>query len=306
MKDEVFILLPCYNEGQGIIRLLTELDNLLKNVNDRLVVTVIDDGSTDNTLQLLKNFKFSADNIFLHILELDVNLGHQQALEQGILYAGECKAAHAVILDSDGEDNPAAILKMLDLRMHDIVFVKRGKRGEGIVFRIAYGWYKLIFRILTGQKMNYGNYCMINRKVIGIVQNKSFVHLAAFLSKLRLKSTTVLADKRQRFSGKSKMTLSKLIHHAFRSFIEYAEECVMLFLKLSIFLFVLFVLTMGYVLYIKLFTDKAILGWTSTLGTSLLTSALLCIGFFTMGVLLLNQSQRRLVSATRAIYKVIK
>jgi polyisoprenyl-phosphate glycosyltransferase len=55
-----------------------------------------------------------------------------------------------------------------------------------------------------------------------------------------------------------------------------------------------------------LFTDRAILGWTSTLGMLLLTAALLCIGFFVTGVLLLNQSQRSRPAKAEVNYRIIK
>jgi len=145
---------------------------------------------------------------------------------------------------------------------------------------------------------------MINQKVMKIIANNSFIHLAAYLSRLKLKSTSVISDRRHRHAGKSRMTTVDLIHHAFRSFVEYAEEMVMVFLRLFAILFLLFLITIGYILYLKFFTTKAILGWTSTLGIGLLTSALVCIGFFVIGMLLLNFSHGRR-RAPVPIYKIV-
>ena len=306
MEENVFIIIACYNEGEAIIRLLEETEEVLKNINETVTVVVVDDGSSIETVEKLSAFRFISNNILFRLLALDYNSGHQAALEQGILFASSCKAKNAIIMDGDGEDNPAVIPELLRLRSFDLVRVIRGKRGEGIVFRMCYGLYKWIFRVITKQKMNYGNFCMINARVMAIIQNKSFIHLASFLSKLKLNSASVVSDRRLRFSGKSKMSMTGLVHHAFRSFIEYAEELVMTFLKLSMLLFILFTLTIVYIVYLKMFTDKAILGWTSTLGIGLLTSALLCIGFFTMGVLLLNQSHFRSQNPTNSKYKIIK
>jgi glycosyltransferase involved in cell wall biosynthesis len=306
MEENIFIVIACYNEGSAIIQLLKQVENVLKNINEIITVVVVDDGSSTETVELLSSFQFITLSLNFKLLALDYNSGHQAALEQGILFAASCNAKHVIIMDGDGEDDPAVIPQLLQLRAFDMVQVNRGKRGEGIVFRIGYVIYKLIFRLITKQKMNYGNFCMINAKVISIVQNRSFIHLAAFLSKLKLNAASIVCDRRKRFSGKSKMSLSGLVHHAFRSFVEYAEELVMTFLKLSIFLFILFSLTMTYILYLKIYTDKAILGWTSTLGIGLLTSALLCIGFFTIGVLLLNQSHHRSQIPPTKKFNIIK
>ena len=102
------------------------------------------------------------------------------------------------------------------------------------------------------------------------------------------------------------MSLTSLVHHAFKSFVEYAEELLMVFLKLSVFLLTAFVLTLAYIIYLKIFTERAILGWTSTLGMLLLTAALLCIGFFVTGVLLLNQTQRSCPAKAEVNYRVIR
>ena len=56
----------------------------------------------------------------------------------------------------------------------------------------------------------------------------------------------------------------------------------------------------------KVFTNYAILGWSSTFGIGLLTSALVCMGFFVIGVLLLNLSQDRATLKPIAAYRVAK
>jgi glycosyltransferase involved in cell wall biosynthesis len=305
MQGPVFIILACYNESAVIRTFLNELEQTLKYVDGEFVVVVIDDGSTDDTQQLLRQFSFSTPSVKIKLLRLEYNTGHQSALEQGILYAHSKHAAHAIIMDSDGEDDPAAIPELLILRNFDVVHVFRGKREEQWQFRFSYSAYKLLFRLITGRTMNFGNYCMINRKAIEIIHSRTFIHLAAFLSRLNLKSTSITSNRRSRIGGTSKMTFSDLIHHGFRSFVEYAEEMVMVFLRLFMVMFVLFIATMGYILYLKLFTTSAILGWTSTLGIGLLTSALVCIGFFITGILLLNLRHSRKHIAPAAIYKEI-
>ena len=194
-------------------------------------------------------------------------------------------------MDSDGEDDPSVIKKLLETQQENktnIINVSRGKRSESIVFKFLYAFYKLIFRIITKSRMNFGNFCLIDRGVHEGLANSSFIHLAAKLSKLNAKRSFIVADRTPRLSGKSKMNISSLTHHAFKSFIEYSEQSLMVFFRL--FIIVTFVLmgVGGYILFMKLFTEKAISGWASTLGASLFNTALLCMGFFVMGLLLIN------------------
>ena len=58
-------------------------------------------------------------------------------------------------MDSDGEDDPIAILELLELTGNPIVFVARKKRKESAKFKILYSFYKFLFLIITGKKINF-------------------------------------------------------------------------------------------------------------------------------------------------------
>ncbi len=304
-QDEVFIIIPCFNEGQTIIKLIHEIEQVMNERYEKCTVVIVDDSSTDNTLALLTSIQLNG-NLKLKVLTLQFNIGHQGAIAQGLLFAYANHASCAIILDGDGEDDPLAIPELLSLKENDIVHVIRGKRDEKLFFRFYYSIYRMIFRLVTKKKMNFGNYCLISSRVIAITNSRTFIHFAAFLSKLHFNSLTITSDRRPRIGGNSKMNLASLVHHAFRSFVEYAQALLMVFLKLSIFLFIFFIITIGYIVYLKIFTSVPVLGWSSTFGIGLLTSALVCIGFFISGVLLLNLSQYRAMISPVSIYKIVR
>jgi glycosyltransferase involved in cell wall biosynthesis len=154
----VTIITPCYNENITVIKFLENLGQVLSVLPQRFQVVVVDDCSIDNTLQLLKGFSFNASNIELKLLHLKFNVGHQAAIYQGLLYASNFSGNNFIVMDSDGEDSPLVIPELLQYAGNDIVHVVRGKRQEGLVFKISYKIYKLIFRLVTGKDMNSGNY----------------------------------------------------------------------------------------------------------------------------------------------------
>jgi len=285
---QVVIITPCYNENIAIVKFLTELEETLAHLPYYFHVVVVEDCSTDNTASMLQKFSFRSFNFNLTILMLKYNVGHQRAIYQGLLYARDLDAEHFIVMDSDGEDDPAAIKELLGLRNFEIVNVVRGRRRESFTFQFFYIVYKMIFKAITGKNMNFGNYCMISKNVLENCVMTSFLHFAAHLSKQKKIAATVVYNRRKRLDGNSKMNLASLVHHAFRSFIEYADEFLMVFLKLSMVFAAVFFSLILYVVYVKIFTDKAILGWASTLSVGLFSMCLMCIGFFIMGILLLN------------------
>ncbi|WP_316833077.1 glycosyltransferase [Pedobacter aquatilis] len=291
--EKVVIITPCFNENITVISFLKNIETVLENSNHEFTVIVIDDCSSDNTLDLLKKFNFSTSNLDLVILKLKFNVGHQAAIYQGLLYAEALDSDKFIIMDSDGEDDPSAIIDLIQFNDYDIVNVARGRRKESLSFQMSYYIYRFIFKIITGKVLNFGNFCMINKKVLRTSCYTSFIHFAAHLSKQKVTSTSITYNRLKRIDGKSKMNLTSLIHHAFKSFVEYAEELLMVFLRIFILIMVVFAGFIGIVLYKKFFTDEAILGWASTMTVSLFTTALICIGFFVIGILLLNMISQR-------------
>ena len=303
MTPEYGIIIPCFNENETIIRFLAEVEQVLQSVDKTFECIVVNDSSTDNTLQMLSEYK-STSRHKVTILSLNYNVGHQGAIYQGLLYAIKQNFNYVIVMDGDGEDDPNAIRDLVKIEGYDIVHVLRGKRRESLLFRTLYGFYKRLFKLITRKSMKIGNYSMINRKIMLSLVDSSFIHFAANLSKLKARSTHIVVDRRKRIHGKSKMNLESLVFHAFKSFVVYAEDLLMLFLKLFVVLIIVLFFFILYVIYQKLFTDKAILGWASQMTAALFNTALISMGFFVLGVILLNILQKN-DFRQKEIYRVL-
>ena len=302
---KIAIITPCFNEGLTVVKFLEQLEATLTPLPGQFTVVVVNDFSTDDTLNQLAAFAFEASNLTLRVITLKFNVGHQGAIYQGLLYSQSLDAQRFIVMDSDGEDDPVAIPDILSKEQADIVHVVRGKRNESLYFRFFYRFYKLFFRLITSKNMNFGNYCMINRKILDVVIHTSFLHFAAYLSKVTAIHAYVTYDRRKRIGGYSKMNVNSLIGHAFKSLTEYAENLLLLFLKLFIVIAVIFTALIGYILYQKLFTNNAILGWASTISVGLFSTALIAIGFYVIGILLLNIAHGQNQALKGPIYEQI-
>lgn len=293
IEENVVIITPCFNENITVISFLKSVEEVIAKLPQQFEVIVVDDSSSDHTLSMLSEFQFGCKNAKLTLLPLKFNVGHQAAVYQGLLYARDIDSNKFIIMDSDGEDDPEAIAELVSITDYEIVNVARGRRKESLSFQVSYYIYRFIFKIITGKVLNFGNYCMISKRVLETSCFTSFIHLAAHLSKQKVSNTSIVYNRLKRIDGKSKMNLTSLVHHAFKSFVEYAEELLMIFLKIFVFIIISFIGLIGVVLYKKLFTHEAILGWASTMTVSLFTTALVCLGFFVIGILLLNMISQK-------------
>lgn len=285
---KIAIILPCYNESDLIEEFNKLLVHCLKVIPFMFEIVYVNDGSVDKTAQLIRNLECNTDNINISLLNLHFNVGHQLAIYQGFLYVNDFKYDNILIMDSDGEDDPNAIAEILKHSDSDIVQVIRGKRSESFLFKLFYSLYKLIFYILIGKKIDYGNYSLIKPNLVAAAIDKSFVHLGAFLDNQKGTKSKVKWDRKKRLNGSSKLSFRNLFYHGINSLTENAQDLLFFFVRLSIAISFGILILIGVILYKKYIINVAILGWSSILLTNLVNSLLICIGFFVLGALKLN------------------
>jgi len=305
--ENFIIVAPCFNEEAVITRFLDELEEVLAPTGRHFDVIVVDDGSTDRTPEILKQYSFHSPRMELHPIRLKYNMGHQGAIRQGLLHVKKLNKPFKgiIVMDSDGEDDPHAIKKILDKPSFDIIFFERGKRRESLAFRTGYFIYKMIFKLITGKTLNFGNFSAISRRVWEPVHYQKFFHYAGFLSKSKWNKEKIKTDRRARFDGKSKMSYHGLVMHGLKSFVEYSEELLFFFIKALILIIFLSLIFTGVVLYKKFISKAAILGWASTIGTNLIIILLIIISFIVMSVTLLSV-KNLLTQPDDALYDEIK
>ena len=69
MKFKVFYLLPCYNEEQDITGLVKKFDNFYRYKKININLIFVDDGSTDQSINIINNFKKKIRKIKIHIIK---------------------------------------------------------------------------------------------------------------------------------------------------------------------------------------------------------------------------------------------
>ena len=217
MQNYIF-LLPLYNDWRSLKKLLVKINNQIKKIGRKASILIIDDGSTQKENFSIKSFK----NIKkIKILSLNKNLGSQKAIAIGLKYLNTKKQKPIItILDSDGEDDPSQIAKMIEkanLYSQYVIVSCRTKRGEGIVFSWFYTLHKILTFIFTLKWINFGNYSSFNSKNLKKIlkNNSSWLAYSSTISK-NCQLKRVYAARKKRFFGQSKLSLPGLILHSYR------------------------------------------------------------------------------------------
>ena len=89
MNKLVSIVIPAYNEADNIFVIAESIKKVFSTINYDYEIILVDDGSADHTLEKIKDYASTADNIFF--LEFSKNFGHQLAVKAGMDHAfGDC------------------------------------------------------------------------------------------------------------------------------------------------------------------------------------------------------------------------
>ncbi|HSW53817.1 MAG TPA: glycosyltransferase [Ignavibacteriaceae bacterium] len=164
---KISIVIPLYNEEESIIPLSHELRKALSRININYEVILIDDGSTDSSLQKLKEIT-KTDNRFRY-LSFRKNYGKSAALHIGFKAAtGDA----VVTMDADLQDDPQEIhslLKKLE-EGYDLCSGWKKKRQDPFIKKISSKFFNFVTRVISGIKIHDFN-CGLKAYKKEVVEN---------------------------------------------------------------------------------------------------------------------------------------
>lgn len=276
---EIVIVIPTYNDWEPLHRLLGDIDQVCGDLKlYKFRVVIVNDGSTIPLPDVLSPSELKLRHISkVEHVKLVCNLGHQRAIAVGLVLAATKNCPDAVlVMDSDGEDRPVSIPKLIEAwekQPESTVLAKRSKRSEGAVFRTFYAMYKILFRALTGRRMDFGNFCVIPRIVL-----EQLIHipdiwnnLAATIVRSRFSLTRVPIKRGVRYAGKSKMSIVSLMVHGMSAISVHSDVVLVRLLVTALCLTIVSLVGVGVVVAIRFMTALAIPGWaTNVVGFLLL------------------------------------
>jgi dolichol-phosphate mannosyltransferase len=209
------VVVPCFNEEDVLFLTYRRLVETLGNRDFRLEIVFVDDGSTDNTTNILANF--SQNDPRIKAVLLSRNFGHQAAVSAGLASADGDAVA---VMDADLQDPPEVVLQMIREWSDgaDVVYGIRIKRKESLPKRIGYKAFYRVFQRLANidSPADAGDFSLIDRKVLEVInklpeRNRFFRGLRAWSG---FRQTGLVYERHPRAAGHTKYPLRKLIRLA--------------------------------------------------------------------------------------------
>ena len=158
------IFFPVFNEGQNIPIILTEVLSLAPKIAQKYEVLIINDGSTDNTNEIIKKYIKSNKNVKL--IEHEKNRGYGAALKTGFYNS---HFQYITYMDSDGQFEFSEIFKLLSkIGENDLVIGRRVRRADNFL-RILNGmlWNLLVHSLFSIKFKDIDcGFKIMNRKVL--------------------------------------------------------------------------------------------------------------------------------------------
>lgn len=164
---KISLIVPMYNEEQMIPLFFEKVNSVIEEIkNYNVSITCINDGSKDNTLELLKAQREKQDNI--HIVSFSRNFGHEAAVAAGLK---QSNGDLLIVMDADLQDPPELIIDLIKKYEEgfDVVNAKRvNRKKDPFLKRITAEMFYAVIRKLSGKikvPNNVGNYRLMTRRV---------------------------------------------------------------------------------------------------------------------------------------------
>jgi len=217
------VVVPCYNESLNILNTVKRIELNIKKISQNFEIIFVDDGSSDNSFQILK--EISKTNQNLKIIRFSRNFGHQNAIYAGI----ESASGDGIFLiDADLQDPPEKFEEMYKKWQEgfDVVYGIRKFRKGSFFKKKLYSTYHKIFRWLSDldNQADLADFCLMDKKIRNVFlqikeKNLYFRGLRAWVG---FKQTGILYDRDSRNLGESKYSLGKLFQLAFDGILNFS------------------------------------------------------------------------------------
>lgn len=148
---KVSILVPLYNEEESLKPLVAEIKNALKNIDISYEIIFVDDGSTDRSLEMIKDFAKTDNKI--KFISFRKNYGKSAALQLGFKHL----TGDAVItMDADLQDDPAEITNLLAKldEGYDLVSGWKKVRHDPFIKKHSSKFFNYMTRLMSGIKIH--------------------------------------------------------------------------------------------------------------------------------------------------------
>jgi dolichol-phosphate mannosyltransferase len=270
---DITIIVPFLNEQENIPLLASALNEFMQQHQEyRMEVILVNDGSTDNSVQTILQAGFPRDS---RLISFSQNYGSHAALRAGILHA---RGNWITFLYADLQDPIENIISMMKKAADglDIVWAHRAGTQNSFFERQFSKFYGSLMRKYVNPRYPSRGFDVVlfNRKVATAINNNIEANSSVFLQVLNLgfRQDFIEYQKVSRKAGKSKWTLAKKIKLLIDSFVAFSFAPIRMVSMVGIFFFFTGILWTLYIMFRKIFFNDLEPGWPALV-------SILMIGF---------------------------
>ena len=214
---KITIIIPAYNEEESLPFLYERLEKLINSIeNYEFEILFVNDGSKDNTLNLIKEYREKDSRI--SYVDFSRNFGKETAIIAGLDYA---KGDAIIFMDADLQDPPELIPEMIKYweEGYDDVYAQRKSRaGESFLKKFTSKMYYRVLQMLTSVPIqkDTGDFRLLDRRCVNALKKlrETDRNSKSMFSWIGYKKKAVMYDRDARVAGKTKWNYKKLVNLA--------------------------------------------------------------------------------------------
>ena len=224
---KISVVVPMYYEEEVALECYKRLEGVLSNLeNYENEIIFVNDGSKDKTLEILSNI--ASENKNVKIISFSRNFGHQAAVTAGLKYVtGDA----ILIIDADLQDPPELLPEMLKLweEGNEVIYGQRKTREGESAFKLFTA--KMFYQTLNALSdveipKNTGDFRLVDRKVVDTINSlpEHNKFLRGLFSWVGYKQYAFEYERKERFAGKTKYPLKKMLKLAADGIIGFSTK----------------------------------------------------------------------------------
>lgn len=258
---KISIIIPTYNEEESLPFLYEKLNSIINEMKGyEFEILFINDGSKDNSLQLIKKYRENDERF--NYVDLSRNFGQEIAMTAGIDFiTGDC----VIFMDADLQDPPELIPELIKYweQGYDDVYARRKTRtGEGFIKKFTSKMYYKVLQKMTNIEIqkDTGNYRLLDKRCVNAIKKmtESERCLKSMFSWIGYNKKEVLFDRPTRVAGKTKWNYIKLFELAITGITSFTTSPLKIATYFSIPTFALLAAYTAYVIAKCIITHTAV------------------------------------------------
>ena len=280
----IAVVMPLLNEVDVIESLVGQVAAAFELVGCGWSVVLVNDGSTDGSREILD--RMAAADRRISVIHLSRNFGHQAALHAGLSYVD---ADAVIVMDSDAQDDPAAIPAMIAHWQEgfDVVYAVRFGRKESALKRLAFHTFHRLMKSLASVDIpaDAGNFGLMDAAVVKQVRALSETdrYFPGLRTWVGFRQCALTVERLKCYDDSPRVKIRGLISLAKTALLSFSRVPLLAFYGLAILSAIIGTCCFSWAMYHRLVTGAAIPGWASITSLSAFFGTINALGIAVLG-----------------------